>query len=121
MKAIVVREFGGPEVISFDDVADPVPAAGQLLVRVAAVGVNPVDGYIRSGTYARKPALPYTPGTDIAGTVEAIGEGVTRFTPGTRVYAHSAIGGYAQLALCEEWQANPLPERTSFAQGGGIG
>ena len=70
MKAIVVREFGGPEVMKLEDVPVPSPGPGQLLVRVAAVGVNPVDGYIRSGSYARKPALPYTPGTDVAGTVE---------------------------------------------------
>src|ERR1043165_8729960 len=66
MKAIVVREFGGPDVMKLEDVPVPSPGPGQLLVRVAAVGVNPVDAYIRSGTYARKPTLPYTPGTDIA-------------------------------------------------------
>src|SRR5215207_7010621 len=121
MKAIVVREFGGPEVMKFEDVPVPAPGPGQLLVRVAAVGVNPVDGYIRSGTYARKPALPYTPGTDIAGTVERAGEGVTRFVPGARVYAHGGVGGYAEWALCEDWQANPLPERISFAQGAALG
>jgi NADPH:quinone reductase len=85
------------------------------------VGVNPVDGYIRSGSYARKPTLPYTPGTDIAGTVEQVGAGVTRFAPGGRVYAHNAVGGYAECALCEEWQAHPLPERISFAQGAALG
>jgi NADPH2:quinone reductase len=107
--------------MKLEDLPVPPPGAGQLLVRVAAVGVNPVDGYIRSGSYARKPALPYTPGTDIAGTVEQAGAGVTRFTPGARVYAHSAVGGYAEFALCEEWQAHPLPERISFAQGSALG
>ena len=121
MKAIVVREFGGPDVMKLEDVPVPAPGAGQLLVRVAAVGVNPVDGYIRSGSYARKPTLPYTPGTDIAGTVEQVGAGVTRIVPGARVYAHSAVGGYAEFALCEEWQAHPLPERISFAQGAALG
>ena len=121
MKAIVVREFGGPDVMKLEDVPVPSPGPGQLLVRVAAVGVNPVDGYIRSGTYARKPALPYSPGTDIAGTVESAGEGVTRFTAGARVYAHNAVGGYAEFALCEEWQAHPLPARISFAQGAALG
>ena len=121
MRAIVVREFGGPEVMKLEDVPDPAAGPGQLLVRVKAVGVNPVDGYIRSGTYARKPTLPYTPGTDVGGTVEQLGAGVTRFAPGARVYAHSAVGGYAEFALCEEWQAHPLPERTSFAQGAAIG
>ena len=75
MKAIVVREFGGPDVMKLEDVPVPAPVTGELLLRVAAVGVNPVDGYIRSGSYARKPTLPYTPGTDIAGTVEQ-GSGV---------------------------------------------
>jgi NADPH2:quinone reductase len=121
MKAIVVREFGGPEVMKLEDVPVPAPGAGQLLVRVAAVGVNPVDGYIRSGSYARKPTLPYTPGTDIAGTVERVGAGVTRLAPGARVYAHNAVGGYAELALCEDWQAHPLPQRISFAQGAALG
>ena len=121
MRAIVVREFGGPEVMKLEDVPVPSPGPGQLLVRVAAVGVNPVDGYIRSGSYARKPALPYTPGTDIAGTVEKGGDGATRFAPGARVYAHNAVGGYAEFALCEEWQASPLPPRCSFAQGAALG
>jgi NADPH:quinone reductase len=121
MKAIVVREFGGPDVMKLEDVPVPSPGPGQLLVKVAAVGVNPVDGYIRSGTYARKPALPYSPGTDIAGTVEKAGEGATRFDPGARVYAHNAVGGYAEFAICEEWQAHLLPERVSFAQGAALG
>ena len=121
MRAIVVREFGGPEVMKLEDVPEPAAGPGQLLVRVKAVGVNPVDGYIRSGSYARKPTLPYTPGTDIAGTVEQVGAGVTRFAPGARVYAHNAVGGYAECALCEEWQAHPLPERISFAQGAALG
>jgi NADPH:quinone reductase len=121
MKAIVVREFGGPDVMKLEDVPVPAPGSGQLLVKVAAVGVNPVDGYIRSGTYARKPALPYSPGTDIAGTVEKAGEGATRFDPGARVYAHNAVGGYAEFAICEEWQAHLLPERVSFAQGAALG
>ena len=101
MKAIVVHEFGGPDVMKLEDIPVPAPGPGQLLVRVAAVGVNPVDGYIRSGTYARKPSLPYSPGTDIAGTVESAGDGATRFRPGARVYAHNAVGGYAEFGrLC---------------------
>jgi NADPH2:quinone reductase len=121
MKAIVVREFGAPEVMRVEQVAEPTPGPGQLLVRVHAVGVNPVDTYVRSGTYARKPALPYTPGTDIAGVVVTLGPGVARRKPGDRIYAHAAIGGYAELALCEDWQAHTLPDRVSFAQGAAIG
>jgi NADPH2:quinone reductase len=77
---------------------------------VRAAGVNPVDAYIRAGTYARKPNLPYIPGADLGGVVEAVGEGVTRLITGARVYAHSVPGTYAELAVCDEWQAYPLPE-----------
>lgn len=121
MKAIVVREFGGPEVMKLEDVPEPSPGPGQVTIRVRAVGVNPVDTYIRSGTYARKPNLPYTPGTDVAGTVETVGPGVAVAKPGDRVYAHAAVGGYAEVALCEDWQAHPLAARVSYAQGAAIG
>ena len=70
MKAIVVKEFGAPDVMKLEEVPDPVPGPGQLLIRVGAVGVNPVEAYIRAGTYARKPNLPYIPGSDVGGTVE---------------------------------------------------
>src|SRR5256886_8966375 len=74
MKAILVREFGGPEVLKLEEVPTPKPAAGQVLARIHAAGVNPYDTYMRSGTYAQKPALPYTPGSDGAGVIEAGGE-----------------------------------------------
>ena len=121
MKAIVVREFGGPEVMKVEDVPAPSPGAGQILIRVRAVGVNPVDTYIRSGTYARKPNLPYTPHADIAGTVEAVGAGVSRVGPADRVYAYMTDAGGAELALAEEWQVQRLPERVSFQQGAAMG
>jgi NADPH2:quinone reductase len=121
MKAIVVRAFGGPDVMAVDEVADPVPAPGEVSIRVRAVGVNPVDAYIRAGTYARKPNLPYTPHTDIGGVIEAVGAGVTRFRKGDRVYAHAVVGGAAELALCGEWQVLPLPDGVSFQQGSAIG
>lgn len=121
MKAIRINEFGGPEVLRLEDVPEPSPAAGQVLVRVRAAGVNPVDTYIRSGVHAVKPKLPYTPGLDAAGEVEAVGEGVTRLSVGQRVYtAGSLTGTYAELALCEESQCHVLPERVSFAQGAGV-
>ncbi len=121
MKAILVREIGAPEVMKVEEVPQPKPGAGQVLVRVRAAGVNPVETYIRSGAYPIKAPLPYTPGSDAAGTVEAVGEGVTRAKPGDRVYvAHSLSGTYAEFVLTLESQVHPLPERASFAQGAGV-
>ncbi|MGA2510458.1 MAG: NADPH:quinone reductase [Candidatus Acidiferrales bacterium] len=118
MKVIRVKEFGGPEVMKLEDVPDPKPSAGQVVVRIRAAGVNPVDTYIRAGVYPRKPSLPYTPGTDGAGTVESAGPDAKRFKPGDRVYtAGSLSGSYAELALCEEQLVFPLPANVSFAQG----
>jgi NADPH2:quinone reductase len=124
MKAIVVREFGPAEVMKLEEVADATPGPGQVGVRVKAIGVNPVEAYIRSGTYARKPALPYTPGTDVAGIVEAVGPDVKSVKKGDRVYTHGAaagFGGYAEMTLCDETQVHPLPGKNSFAQGAALG
>ncbi len=121
MKAIVVREFGGPDVMQLADVADPVAGPGQVVVKVHAVGVNPVETYIRAGVYARKPALPYTPGSDVGGIVAAVGAKVTRVKPGDRVYTHGIDGGYAELALADESLVYPLPDRVSFQQGAALG
>ncbi len=121
MKAIRVKEFGGPEVMRLAETPDPQPADAQIVVRIRAAGVNPVDAYIRSGVYPRKPALPYTPGTDGAGTVESSGPDAKRFEPGDRVYlAGSLSGTYAELALCEEQFVFSLPAHVSFAQGAAI-
>jgi NADPH:quinone reductase len=122
MKAIRVSEFGGPETMKLVEVPDPKPDSGQVLVRVKAAGVNPVDTYIRAGAYARKPTLPYTPGTDAGGIVEAVGPNVKSFKVGDRVYTNGSItGAYAELALCEESRVHPLPPKTSFAQGAALG
>jgi len=121
MKAIVVREFGGPEVLNLEEIPTPRPAAGQVLVRIHAAGVNPYDTYMRNGTYAIKPPLPYTPGSDGAGVVEAVGEGVNKVKPGDRVYvAKTVTGAYAEYALALESQVHPLPAKVTFAQGAGI-
>jgi NADPH2:quinone reductase len=121
VKAIFVREFGGPEVLKLEEIPTPRPAAGQVLVRIHAAGVNPYDIYMRNGTYAVKPPLPYTPGSDGAGTVEAVGEGVTKVKPGDRVYtAKTLTGAYAEYALTLESQVHPLPDKISFAQGAGV-
>jgi len=122
MKAIRVEEFGGPEVMKLAEVPRPQPGPGQVLVRVRAVGVNPVETYIRAGNYPRKPALPFTPGNDGAGVIEEVGQGVTKFDVGDRVYTAGSISGtYAECALCEVAQVHPLPERASFAQGAAMG
>jgi NADPH2:quinone reductase len=122
MKAIRVREFGGPEVLRLEDVPELKPAANEVVVRIHAAGVNPVETYIRAGVYARKPALPYTPGTDGAGTIEAGGKNATRFAPGARVYVAGSLSGtYAEQALCEESSVFPLPAHVSFAQGAALG
>jgi NADPH2:quinone reductase len=121
VKTIRVREFGDPEVMKLEDTPELRSAAGQVLVRVKAVGVNPVEAYIRTGTYAMKPALPYTPGSDAAGAVESVGPGVTGFAPGDRVYFGGTLSGaYAEQALCEAWQVHPLPPNVTFAQGAAV-
>lgn len=121
MKAIMVHQFGGPEVLKYEDVPTPQPAAGQVLVRVHAAGVNPYDTYMRSGTYAIKPPLPYTPGSDAAGEVEAVGQGITNFKRGDRVYtARTVTGAYAEYALALESQVYRLPEKISYSQGAGV-
>jgi NADPH:quinone reductase len=122
MKAVRVKQFGGPEVLTIEDVPDLQPGPGQVLVRIHAAGVNPADTYMRTGTYAIKPSLPYTPGFDGAGVVLSAGAGVTRFASGDRVYlARSVSGTYAEQALCLEAQVHPLPEKISFAQGAALG
>ena len=121
MKAIVVREFGEPEVMKIEKVPTPVPSETQVVVRIKAAGVNPVDTYLRSGIHAHAPQLPYTPGKDAAGIVESVGGGVTVFKPGDRVYtADSLTGTYAEYSLCDEMQLGRLPDNVSFEQGAGV-
>ncbi len=122
MKAIRVHEFGGPEVLKLEDVPDLEAGPGQVVVRLHAAGVNPVEGYIRTGTYAMKPSLPYTPGNDGAGVVEMVGTGVTGVKPGDRVYTSSSLSGtYAEQTLCPEAHAHRLPDNVGFEQGAAMG
>ena len=126
MKAILVHQFGGPEVLKLSDVPEPHPEANQVLVQVHAAGVNPYDTYMRTGNYAIQPPLPYSPGADAAGIVERVGAGAHGVSSGARVYvtgtvAHKSYGAYAAKVLCEPHQLHPLPDRLSFAQGAGIG
>ena len=130
MKAILVREHGGPEVLRLEDLPDPKPNPDQAVVRLRAVGVNPVDVYIRTGAYARKPALPFIPGSDAAGEVESVGANVKKYKPGDRVFIHGTAaehthghygGAYAQNAVCNLDHLYRLPDKVSFAQGSAMG
>ena len=126
MRAILVRTFGGPEVLNVEELHDPTPGPTEVLVRVEAAGINPVDTYIRTGTYAMKPDLPYTPGSDAAGVVEAVGGLVKSFAPGDRVYTCGTrqgrgMGAYASMVVSATSQVFPLAARLSFAQGAAIG
>ena len=112
MQAILAREFGGPDVLKLEDVPDPAAGPGQVRVKVHAVGVNPYDTYMRTGTYAIKPELPYTPGADAAGVVDQVGAGVSGIAAGDRVYISGtatgkAHGAYAQLVVCEPQPGSP--------------
>ena len=125
MQAILAREFGGPEVLKLEELPEPAAGAGQVRVRVHAVGVNPYETYMRAGAYAIKPDLPYTPGADAAGVVDQSGAGVQGWKNGDRVYisgtaAGKAQGAYAQYVLCLPDQLHRLPDRVSFTQGAGL-
>lgn len=127
MKAIRVREFGPPPVMRLEEISDPKPGEGQVLVRVWAAGVNPVDTYVRGGSYTMvKIELPYTPGSDAGGVVEAVGAGVKVFKPGDRVYALGSARGrhfdaYAELMLCGVTNVHSIPDHITFAQGAAMG
>jgi len=133
MKAIRVEEFGGPEVMKLIEMPPLRPGPDQVLVRMHAVGVNPVETYIRAGAYPRRPALPFTPGNDGAGVIEEVGlssagaagaadERMSELRPGDRVYTAGSISGtYADYALCKPTQLHRLPEQASFAQGAAMG
>src|SRR2546426_1068075 len=118
MKAIRVSEYGGPSVLKIEEIPALKPGPTQILVRNHAVGVNPVDTYLRSNTDNRGPKLPYTPGSDSAGVVEAVGGSVTSVKAGDRVYVGGTTSGaYAEQALCEQTQVHPLPGNVNYAQG----
>lgn len=124
MRAIRVHQFGGPEVLTLEQVPAPSPGAGEVVVRLHAAGVNPVEAYVRTGQYARLPALPYIPGYDGAGVVEAVGADVTRVKAGDRVYVAAFLvgsGTYAERVRCPATHVHPLPEHVSYAQGAALG
>lgn len=126
MKAVLVHEFGGPEVLQYEDAPDPAPGAGEVLVETRAVGVNPSETYMRSGSFGRRPPLPYIPGGDAAGVIAALGEGVTAWTEGDRVYIPSHIHGvntgtYAEKIVRAADAVFALPDAVTFEQGAGLG
>ena len=114
MKAIQILQTGGPEVMTITDWAMPVPGPGQVLVQVAASGVNFIDLYVREGRYANP--LPFIPGQEAAGTVAAVGEGVTTVRPGERVAWCSVLGTYAEYALAPAENLVPVPPGVHFGQ-----
>lgn len=124
IRGILVKQFGGPDVLEYvNDISRPSePVGSQILVRVKSAGVNPVDTYVRSGSYQRLPSLPYCPGYDGAGIVEAIGKEVTKFQVGDRVYWCRCVdGSYKELTLTDEMYTFPLHDTLSFQQGAAIG
>ncbi len=122
MKAIRIYKFGDPEVMQWEEIDSMHPGEGTVTIKLSAAGVNPVEAYMRSGAYAMKPSLPYTPGGDGAGVVEEVGAGVSSCKPGDRVYTSGSLSGtYAEIAMCAEHHVHPLPHTVSFQQGAALG
>ena len=126
MKAIRAHSFGGPEVLQLDDVDEPTPGPGEIVIDVKAVGVNPADTYMRGGAYAIVPDLPYIPGGDAAGIVSAVGDGVHNLAVGDRGFAGVALGFsmqgcYAEKVLRKAEDVLALPDNVGFAEGAALG
>jgi NADPH:quinone reductase len=127
MKAVQMSQFGGPEVLKYVDVDEPSPAANQVRVRLYAAGVNPSEAYIRTGTYAfYVPELPYVPGSDGAGVVDAAGEGVKHVKVGDRVFVAAMLakrntGTYAEKVVCDADAVHKMPEAVSYKEGASLG
>lgn len=126
MKAIRAHQFGAADVLQLDDIDDPVAKAGEVVIDIKAIGVNPADTYMRGGAYAIVPALPYIPGGDAAGVISAVGDGVPGLTVGDRVYVGTAIGFnmtgcYAEKVARPAEDVTPLPDNVSFNAGASLG
>jgi NADPH2:quinone reductase len=126
VKAIRAHSFGSPEVLQLESVDDPVPGSGEVVVEVRAAGVNPADTYMRSGTYAIRPELPYTPGGDAGGVICAIGPDVAQHKVGDRVFVGAALsfdltGCYAEQVKRKASEVLPLADGISFAQAATFG
>jgi NADPH:quinone reductase len=116
MKAIRVNELGGAEKLTLEEIEKPTPAADEVLIKVAAAGINYADTMMRSGNYLTKPELPFTLGYEAAGIIESIGENVTNLKVGQRVLATTSSGGYAEFATAKANQVIPIPEELGFGE-----
>src|SRR5215471_20175864 len=119
MKAIRVHSYGGPEVMKYEDAPEPKPGKGETLVKIAAIGLNFIDIYFRSGLY-KAAQLPFIPGQEGAGTVAAIGDGVTEVGVGDRVAYAGTQAAYAEYAVVPAWRLVKLPENVDFKSGAAI-
>src|SRR6266704_6956361 len=125
MKAIVVHNYGGPEVLKYEDTRRPEPREDQILVRVIAAGVNPVDGMIRSGMFAKyeKTVFPIILGADIAGVVEKAGSTITKFKASDPVFAYVCLqngGGYSAYAVATEAEAAAKPKSLNYVEAAAV-
>ena len=118
MRAMLCHAYGAVEDLRLGDAPPPIPAAGEVLIAVKAVGINYADAIMVAGNYQTKPPPPFSPGLEAAGTVTACGKGVTRFSPGDRVMAILAHGGLAELAVAPEAETFAIPDRMSFEEAG---
>jgi NADPH2:quinone reductase len=114
MRAVLCKEFGPPESLVVEEVPDPQPGHGQVLVDVAAAGVNFPDVLIIQNQYQFKPPLPFTPGGEIAGTVAKLGEGVSTLKVGDRILASTGVGGFAERVVIKAESAVPIPDEMDF-------
>jgi len=120
MKAIQCVQWGGPEQLQLADCALPEPAAGEVRIRVEAAGVNFPDALIIQKKYQLQPPLPFVPGTEVAGTVDAVGDGVARLKPGDRVVAFVGLGGFAEYVCAPQLQVASLPDGVDPAVAAGF-
>src|SRR6059036_3416105 len=118
MRAVLCRGWGTIDELTLAEVPPPAPSAGEVLIAVKATAVNYADAIMVSGRYQTKPPLPFSPGLETAGVVAACGEGVTRFAPGDRVMAILAYGGLAEMAVADDAESFPVPDRMPFDEAG---
>ncbi|NIA68151.1 NADPH:quinone oxidoreductase family protein [Pelagibius litoralis] len=120
MRAVVCRDWGGPEDLKLEDLPSPLPGDGEVLLDVAAAGVNFADTLMIAGKYQERPAFPFSPGLEVAGRIKALGPGVTGLSPGQRVLALTDRGGYAEAALARAGDVFPIPDGLGWAEAAGF-